>query len=114
MQDDELWAIEQRLWRDGPAAYEEVLDPACIMAFPQMGLLRARQVIETLEKAPRWEDVTMRDRAIGRAGDAAAVLAYSAEAHREGADPYRCLCTSTYRRDADAWRLIQHQQSPAD
>jgi hypothetical protein len=40
------------------------------------------------------------------------MLAYMAEATREDADPYGAYCTSTYRRESDRWRLIQHQQTP--
>jgi hypothetical protein len=32
---------------------------------------------------------------------------------RDGAEPYRCYCTSTYRVDAKQWKLIQHQQTIA-
>ena len=56
----------------------------------------------------------MTGRAVGRAGDGVVVLGYTAEGRREGAAPYRCHCTSTYRADGGAWKLVQHQQTTAD
>lgn len=52
----------------------------------------------------------MTDRAIGRARDVV-VLGYAAEARREGGEPYRCVCTSTWRADDGGWKLVQHQQT---
>nr|WP_274607283.1 nuclear transport factor 2 family protein [Paracraurococcus ruber] len=91
-----------------------MLDPACLMAFPGLGVMRAADVLESLTQAPRWASVTMTDRSVGRAGDAVLVLGYTAEGKRDGAGPYRCFCTSTYRADDGRWTLVQHQQTMAD
>lgn len=112
MDDEAAWAMERRFWLEGAAAYDTQLDPACIMAFSGMGVLRAADILKSLKDAPRWKSVEMVDRALGRAGDGVIVLGYRAEGHRAGAEPYRCFCTSTYRRDGGRWMLVQHQQSP--
>lgn len=112
MDDAALWALEERLWLDGVTAYDEVLDPACLMAFPGMGVLRIPAILEGLEGAPRWTSVQMADRTISRCGDDVRVLGYTAEGRRDGAEPYRCFCTSTYRADQGHWKLVQHQQTP--
>jgi hypothetical protein len=105
--------LEERFWLEGCSAYEDLLDPACIMAFPSMGVMRAADVLDNLKQAPRWSSVEMSDRAVCRAGDAVLVLGYTAEGRREGADPYHCVCTSTYRADGKRWKLVQHQQTIA-
>jgi uncharacterized membrane protein len=113
MDDAEAWALEERFWTGRAPAFDKLLDPACLMAFPGMGVMRAADVLESLAGAPRWASVEMTDRALGRAGAGVVVLGYAAEGRREGAAPYRCLCTSTYRSDGGAWKLVQHQQTPA-
>lgn len=113
MDDGQAWALERRLWLEGSGIYDALLDPACLMAFPGMGVLRAADVLDSLKGAPRWASVAMADRTVGRAGEDVVVLGYTAEGFREGAAPYRCFCTSTYRRDGGAWRLVQHQQTTA-
>ena len=114
MDDAQAWALEERFWTEGGSVYDGLLDPACLMAFPGMGVMRAADILESLKGAPRWASVEMADRAVGRAGDGVLVLGYTAEGRREGAAPYRCFCTSTYRRaDGSAWKLVQHQQTPA-
>ena len=112
MDDAQAWSLEERFWTEGASVYDALLDPACLMAFPGVGVMRAADVLESLKGAPRWASVEMTGRAVGRAGGVV-VLGYAAEGRREGAAPYRCLCTSTYRRtDGGAWKLVQHQQTP--
>ena len=107
MDDEAAWALERRFWLEGSSVYDDLLDPACLMAFPGMGVMRAADILGSLKAAPRWASVEMADRAVGRAGGAVVVLGYTAEGRRDGADPYRCFCTSTYRRDGGgAWRLV--------
>ena len=83
------------------------------MAVPGMGVMRAADILESLKGAPRWAAVEITDRAIGRAGNGVIVLGYTAEGRRDGAEPYRCYCTSTYRADGGTWKLVQHQQTIA-
>lgn len=81
------------------------------MAFAPTGILTRRKVVETLSAGPRWQEVSMSDRASIETDDLC-VLAYRATARRAGAETYRALCTTTWvRRDGD-WRIVQHQQTP--
>jgi hypothetical protein len=114
MDTNAAWSLEQRFWLEGSSVYDELLDPACLMVFPGMGVLRSAQVLASVKDAPRWALVEMSKREIGRPNDAVIVLGYLAVAQREGAKPYRCFCTSTYRRAESAWKLVQHQQTVAD
>jgi len=112
-EDHALWDLELDLWLGGAEVYARTLDPGCLAALPGVGLLTgAPAILTSLEGAPRWDDVEITERQLGRPTEDVAVLAYRAEGRREGAEPYRALCTSTYRRDGARWRLFQHQQTP--
>jgi hypothetical protein len=114
MNDEMSWKMEERLWLDGISAYEEILDPACLMAFPGVGVLGFAAIFKGLEGAARWATVKMTDCKVSRSGNDVVVLGYTAEGQREGAQPYRCFCTSTYRAVGEDWKLVQHQQTVAN
>jgi hypothetical protein len=101
-------------WLEGPSVFEQQLDPACLMVFPGLGVMRAAEILDSLKSAPRWMSVTMTDRALARPGAGILVLGYKAEGRRESQPPYRCYCTSTYREEAGSWKLVQHQQTLAE
>jgi hypothetical protein len=112
-EDHALWALERDLWLGGPDVYERALDPACLAALPGVGLLTAgAAILASVKEAPRWDEVDMDHRHLARPQDDLAVLAYRALARRRDAEPYDVWCTSAYRRDGAAWRLVQHQQTP--
>jgi len=113
MDEQVIWALEEQFWLKGQSFYAQRLDPACVMAFPGIGLMRATEVLDSLKQAPRWASVEMLDRSTGHPGDQLVVLGYTATAQRDGREPYRCYCTSTYRYDGEGWMLIQHQQTLA-
>ena len=112
--EDELWSIEEQLWTGGQDQYERTLDPKCVMAFPPpAGILAGARIVESLKGAPRWSSVTMSERHLARPTPDVSVLAYRARGERSGASAaYDAYCTSTYRREAGGWRLLQHQQTP--
>ncbi|UXU74219.1 MULTISPECIES: nuclear transport factor 2 family protein [unclassified Paracoccus (in: a-proteobacteria)] len=107
---DDLWREERDFWLAGVAEAARKLDEACLMAFAGTGILTRRRVVESLSAVPRWQEITMTDRASIETDDLC-VLAYRATARRPGADTYRAICTTTWiRRDGD-WRIVQHQQT---
>lgn len=114
MDDDRILALERRLWQEGASAYDALLDDGALMAFPQIGTMRAAAVRASIQEAPRWDSVAFADVLVARPADAVVVIGYRAEAARAGAAPYRCLCTSTYHLTEEGWRIVQHQQSPID
>lgn len=114
MNDEMAWRFEERLWLDGVSAYEEILDPACLMAFPGIGVMGYAAVLEGLVGAERWTTVNMTERTVNRAGNHVVVLGYTAEGQREGAQLYRCFCTSTYGAVGEDWKMVQHQQTLAN
>ena len=105
----DLWTIEELLWTGATDAFRKRLAPGCLMAFPGMGLMQGEAIMESLKAAPRWSRVEMRDKRLQETGDCA-VLAYHAHGTRDGDAPYEALCTSTWIRREDEWKLIQHQQ----
>lgn len=112
MNEEEFFDLERRFWLEGACILDDHLDAAVVMAFAGTGLLDATAVRETLADSPRWEAVAFADSLFTRPDERLAVLAYTAEAMREGAAPYRALCTSTWRRCGPGWRIVQHQQTP--
>lgn len=113
MTDEDAWRMEERFWTGGEGHYREALDPTCVMAFPApAGIIEGSGIAQSLAGAPRWCSVAMAETYEGRPSKELLVLAYKAEGRRDGAPPYRAYCTSTYRKDGDRWRLIQHQQTP--
>ncbi|MFD1882551.1 DUF4440 domain-containing protein [Paracoccus pacificus] len=112
MADDAIWADEEAFWVLGAAEAGRRLDPACVMAFPQTGILQGQQILEALSRAPRWQAVDMTARHSAE-GEGVVVIGYHAVARRADGEVYRAYCTSTWIRRGEDWRLIQHQQSPA-
>jgi hypothetical protein len=113
MTDAEFWETERQLWLGGPEVFRRWIARECLMVFPEpVGILTGPAVIESIAPAPRWERVEFAGGALRRSGTEATVLAYRAEAVRPGGAPQRALCSSTYVRQAGAWWMVQHQQTP--
>ncbi len=112
--EQELWELEERFWLDGAETFRKKLSDDAVMVFPYpAGILQGNAIIEGLGSAPRWRSVVMSDRVFRRRGETA-LLAYRASAEREGEPMLEALCASTYLNDGGEWRLISHQQTPAD
>lgn len=110
---EDRWADEEAWWTLGDAEARLRTHPSCVMAFAR-GLLQGDEIFAAMEPAARWEAVAMSDRHVVE-GEDAVVLAYRARAERRGQPHYEAFCTSTWVRQQDGWRLIQHQQTvPAD
>lgn len=108
---DDLWQIERSLWLDGVEAYRAHMAGQCLMAFGPVGTMANAAILSSLEHAPRWSSVAFASQIAIRPGDVLAVLSYEALAERAGAPPYRALCTSTYLRQPQGWKIVQHQQT---
>jgi hypothetical protein len=111
---DEIWVTEEQFWLGGADHYRTAMHPDCMMAFQApAGILVGRQIIEAINRAPRWASVVMVDRRMTRPVPGVIALAYKAQATRGDDAPYDAYCTSTYVHGEDGWRLIQHQHSAA-
>lgn len=110
----DIWEYELRLWLDSAQAYDELMAPQCVMAFGPMGIMLRNDIVASLRQAPRWVAVTMRDKVEICHGPGTVVLAYRACGERDSGVTYEALCTSTYIRENEVWRIAQHQQTPVE
>ncbi|WP_373353152.1 DUF4440 domain-containing protein [Pseudoroseicyclus sp. CXY001] len=109
---DELWDLERRLWLEGREAYVELLAEDALMTFPMPGgPLDRATVLDSVEGTTRWEAVAMDDQLMRSPAKSVTLLAYSAEARREG-EGYAAGCSSLWQMTESGWRLIHHQQTP--
>jgi hypothetical protein len=88
--------------------------PDTVMVFPgPHGIWDEETILASLEDTPAWRTVRLDHATLVRLRDTAAVIAYRAEAERDGRQ-YSCYAASVYvRQDDGAWRLAFHQQTPA-
>lgn len=115
MDDQRIWAFEESLWTADAAHYRESIDDSCLMVLPAPPfIVSGEQAIAAVSATPRWSQVTLSERQVARPEEGLIVIAYQAQATREGVDPYGAHCTSTYRRIAhEDWKVVQHQQTPS-
>ena len=113
---DDLWAFERRFWLEGSATYERHLATDARLVFPlPTGVLDRAAMLDALRDAPRWRAVRFVLPYVIALGADAALLVYAVEAvHDADPDAYEALCTSAYRRRANGWELVLHQQTPSD
>lgn len=116
--DDELIQIEHAAWdalsTSGEAAtvfYEEFLAKDVLMLLPGGLVIDDRAQVIASMQGPPWESFEIAEERVLPLGDDTAVVAYRGIARRDGND-YNALFNSTYVREAGAWRLALHQQTP--
>lgn len=114
MDDTRVWGFEESLWVGDAEHYHALVDDECQMVLPTPPyVFSGGQAKQAVSDTPRWTRVALSERQVSRPQEGIIVIAYKAEAEREGVAPYQAHCTSTYRRLAhDEWRVIQHQQTP--
>lgn len=114
MDDERIWSFEESLWVGDRKHYHDLIDDECVMVLPQAPFVFAGvDAKEAVAHTPRWASVTLSDRQVMRPQEGLIVIAYSAQAEREGISPYQASCTTTMRRlGPDEWRVVQHQQTP--
>jgi hypothetical protein len=115
---DRLAEIEKKFWEAPPegSIYGEhmVAEGRILMPLPA-GIMNREETIEAIEGSPPWTNYELKELESYELNDYTAILTYKANATRKGmADPYEALITSTYRKQADEWKLVTHQQTPVD
>ena len=113
MDDERVWAFEESLWTADADHYRNSIDSECLMVLPSPPfVMSGEQSIEAVSQTPRWSKVVLCDRSVARPQEGLIVVAYKANAEKEGS-AYEAYCTSTYRRlEHEEWRVVQHQQMP--
>jgi hypothetical protein len=109
-----LMNLEEEFWKGDADFYRRNLVDDALMVFAEpVGVLTKDRTVETIAGAPRWVEVHLREPAVVRLAEDAAMVTYKAEARREGDDaPYSALAGSAYVRRGDSWKLAFHQQTP--
>ena len=114
MDDDRVWSFEKSLWTGDTEHYRHLIDDECVMVVPTPPfVLKGSDAINAVADTPRWDEVDISEGLIVRPQEGLIVVAYTANARKEGGSGYEAHCTSTYRRlGHDEWRVVQHQQTP--
>jgi hypothetical protein len=113
VEDRRIWEFEQELWLGGADVYRSRVSDHCLMALPAAPFLfDGEGAIAAVEDTPRWDQVELIDRRVERPQEGLIVIAYRAQASRQG-QSYHALCTSTLLRQGhEDWVVVQHQQTP--
>ena len=114
MTDDRVWGFEESLWTGDAEHYRQLIDDECLMVLPKPPyVMSGKQAIEAVADTPRWSKVSLSERQVARPEEGLIVIAYRADAEKDGGEKYQAWCTSTLRRlSHDEWRVVQHQQLP--
>ena len=78
------------------------------------GVLDRAQALEAMADAPPWSWFRIEEPRVVELGADAAALTYLATAQRDGEAEFSGRTTSVYVRSDGSWRLVLHQQTPAD
>ena len=113
---ERLVALEHRGWdalcaSTGGGFYGELMTADALMVLVNGMALDRDQVVASLDGAPAWDGYQLTElRRVGLGAQAAA-LTYRATAHRNGAEPFVALMSSSYRLIDGAPRLALYQQT---
>ena len=87
MDDERVWSFEESLWTGDADHYRASIDEACLMVLPAPPfVLSGEQAIEAVADTPRWTKVTLSRRQVARPEEGLIVVAYHAQAERDGAN----------------------------
>jgi hypothetical protein len=111
MEDERIWAMEEKLWHGGDEVYETLVDENVVMSLPAEPFIFSRdQAKNAVKNTPRWEEVNFSDTKVNRPHEGLIVIGYQVEARR-GEEVYRCYASSTMmRRGHEDWTVVHHSQ----
>lgn len=111
MDDARVWSFEEKLWLGGEEVYRALIDEECVMALPAAPFVyTAEAAIAAVANTPRWSSVDFNERKVQRPEEGLIVIAYRADAKREG-EAYTAYCTTSIRRRGhEDWLVVQHSQ----
>lgn len=113
MEDDRIWRFEEKLWLGDADTYRTLIDGECVMVLPAAPhVFDTTAAIEAVAHTPRWSEVRFTEQRVQRPEEGLIVIAYQAEAKRDG-EAYKAWCTTTIRRRGhEDWLVVQHSQLP--
>jgi hypothetical protein len=111
MEDERIWAMEEKLWHGGEEVYERLVDENVVMSLPAEPFIFSHaQAKAGVKNTPRWEQVRFSDQVVSRPHEGLIVIGYRVEASR-GQETYRCYASSTMmRRGHEDWTVVHHSQ----
>lgn len=109
--EEELLAIETKLWMGGPEAFRRQTDEECLVVFAQMAGVMSREDIAKTAEEGRWRDVKMQQKGLTHLSDSSVVIAYECTAERKDGQAHHAFVGSGYCRRRDGWKLAFHQQT---
>jgi hypothetical protein len=109
---DDLLAMERKLWSGGKAVYERTLDDDCLIAFTEMAGVSSCDSIAQQADANRWHGLDIEVEGFLQPTDDVALLTYHASAVRGPDEPYEARVSSGYVRRGGHWKMMFHQQTP--
>ncbi len=113
MDDERIWGSEEGLWTGTAENYHATIDEQCLMVLPAKPfIVTGSQAADAVSATTRWTAIVLSERQVARPQEGLIVIAYRAQAERDGT-AYDAHCTTVYRRlEHDKWRVVQHQQTP--
>jgi hypothetical protein len=109
--EEELLAIETKLWTGGPEAYLKHTDDKCLVVFAEMAKEMPREDIAKTAEKGRWHDVKLQLKGLAHLSDESVVISYECNAARKDGQPHHAYVSSGYARHNGAWKLAFHQQT---
>jgi hypothetical protein len=109
---DNLLAMEQKLWSGGKLEYRQTLDDDCLVAFTEMSGVSKRDDIASQADSNRWHDLDLEVEGFIQPTDDVAILTYHVSALRGDDEPYEARVSSGYVKRNGGWKLMFHQQTP--
>lgn len=109
--EEDLLAIETKLWTGGPEAYRKYTDEKCLVVFAEMAREMPREDIARTAEEGRWHDVKLQTKGLAHLADGAVVISYECTATNKDGKPHHALVSSGYAKHNGAWKLAFHQQT---
>ena len=118
MKSVDLYQIERTLWTNNPEIYHDSLRSDALLLFGETGVITRDTAVAAIRdenrEDRRWAEVTFSDQRTLAPTSDTCILIYKATARwNYSQDPITVLCSSFYALDADVWKLVFHQQTPA-
>jgi hypothetical protein len=114
---DQLLAIERRLWTNDAPFYEANLTDEALLVFSETGVITRDAAVAAIRKenaeGRQWEHVEFNNIYCLRMADDVALMTYHVSARwAHQASVSSALASSVYVRRGGEWKLTFHQQTP--
>ena len=106
--------LENKLWLDGVSNIETQIDSDCIIILPPpISMLRGDEIGKSIDSLPNWDKVSFTDMDIAkRDSDNIIFLTYKVTANSKSQPQYKAICSTSYMKKGDNYKIILHQQTP--